>query len=83
MMPLRASTSAPRTMTPLFRPGLSPSSSNPVMVTSSASTRMSVLAAPPQSEPPEQLGLETAGRRTDSLPAPCKVSGRSTTTFST
>ena len=83
MMPLRASMSLPPTTTPLVRPGLSPSTFSFVIVTLFASTRITLLAVPPQSEPPAQTGLEVAGSITVPVPEPVSVTGLLTTTFST
>src|ERR1700759_526031 len=82
MIPLRASMSLPPRTAPLVRLGLSPSSVSFVSVTSLASTSTMLLAAPPHSDPPSQTGFDVAGSIVGRLPAPCSVSGLSTTTFS-
>ena len=68
MMPLRASMSLPPTTTPLVRPGLSPSIFSFEIVTLFASTRITLLAAPPHSEPGAQTGFDVAGSITVVLP---------------
>ncbi len=83
MMPLRASMSFPPTTTPLVRAGLSPSTFSLEIVTLFASTRITLLAAPPHSDPPSHTGFELAGSITVPLPEPLSVTGLSTTTFST